>query len=626
MSTDQLPAGGRIPRARRRSPFLLVLVLAGLFYVGMIVCLADSQSGDAFGRALAAAFGALLGLVAWILLGILLWIAAVKGQMPRLAGVIALVLLPLSAVSAAIAIDANSGAAWYLPFLPMLLPPPIAAFAIWARFPALHRSLPPQPTAIVLLGAVLALTIAPLPTFVADQVRRAEVARQEEAARKAAEAAETERRRENLARFEKLTLDSPLWEWAPFIGKTSELDDQAVAGAKALTHRQADAEEALRRGLGFPLVIYDRIDLDATPAFCTAAGDFLRRNAAAHPAASAGGEFSAAAQDYEPYLEGIEWLTRKKCDLDDAIERTREAVGAYRQTGWRDSFLAILAWRRGNGFYNREDHDRAIAEYDVALRLSPGNSQFFFSRGNAYYNQQQYDRAIADYSEAIRLNNGYSAAWDSRANAYYFKGDMEQALRDYDAAIEHNPGKANAYNNRANVFIRNGQFDRAVQDYDKALELDPKFRVALGGRGRARFNQADYAPAADDLAAALALKPKDPYTALWLYLARLRAGQPARDRLREEAAKLDRDDWPWPVVAAFLGDSDTATILADVRRSTADDRAVQQCEAEFYFGAQSTAQGDTATARDLLQQAAAICPGFYIEAIGAKYELARLPP
>jgi hypothetical protein len=77
--------------------------------------------------------------------------------------------------------------------------------------------------------------------------------------------AEDQKRRENLARFEKLTADSPLWEWAEFIGKGSELDKQAVAGAQKFTHRQADAEVALQRGIGFPLEEYSRLDLDVTP-------------------------------------------------------------------------------------------------------------------------------------------------------------------------------------------------------------------------------------------------------------------------------------------------------------------------------------------------------------------------
>src|SRR6185437_5225764 len=81
---------------------------------------------------------------------------------------------------------------------------------------------------------------------------------------------------------------------------------------------------------------------------------------------------------------------------------------------------------------------------------------------------------------------------------------------------------------------------------------------------------------ADDLAADLALKPDDSCTVLWLYLARLRTGQAARERLREDAARFDRGNWPWPIVAVLLGDGDAATVLADVRRSTADDKIIRQ--------------------------------------------------
>ena len=623
MSTDRAP----VPSHSLPIGFLLVLVVAVFLYVGMVACLGDvhNPNNDAFGRGLAAAFGALLGLIVWILLGVLLLIGWVKGEMPRPAATAAFILLPLSAIAAAIAIDPAPDWPWWLPLVPFMLPPPLAAFAIWARFPALHRALAPNPTSAVLLGIVLALTIAPIPSYVTDQMRRAGDARRAEAVRQAEKSAEEARQAENLSRFQKLTPDSPLWEWALFIGKSSELDADAVAGAKALTHRQSDAEEALRRGFGFPLVIYDRVDLAASPAFCAASTDFLRRNATAHPASKVDGEFRAAENDFDPYLEGIEWLTQKKCDLDDAIARTRETVSGYKQTASRDAFLAVLAWRHGNGFYNSHDNNRAIAEYDAALRLSPDNSQFYDSRGNAFYEQARYDQAIVDYTEAIRLNDGYSAAWDSRGNAYYFKGDNEQALRDYDAAIQRNPGKANAYNNRGNVYVGTGQFDRALQDYDKALQLEPKFRVALGNRGRTRFFQAAYAPAVEDFVAELALKPDDPYGMLWLYLARVRAGQPAQDGLRDAAGRLDRAALPFPVVAAYLGDTDRAAVLTDTRKGGDPDRKGRECEADFYLGAKAAAESDAASAHELLQQAAAICPTDFIELTASKYELARLP-
>ena len=83
----------------------------------------------------------------------------------------------------------------------------------------------------------------------AEAIATAERATQRESENKAQAAAEGRMRRENLARFEKLSADSPLWDWAEFIGQGSELDKQAVAGAQKLSHRQADAEVALDRGV-----------------------------------------------------------------------------------------------------------------------------------------------------------------------------------------------------------------------------------------------------------------------------------------------------------------------------------------------------------------------------------------
>ncbi|HXO02690.1 MAG TPA: tetratricopeptide repeat protein [Stellaceae bacterium] len=626
MSTD--PAPPRSPPVGA----VMVLVLAGLLYAGMIACLNDYQSGgeDAFGRGLSSAFAILFGLALWGLLGILLLIGRVKGEMPGWAAIAVAILLPLSAIAAAIAMDLGASDVWWLAWapilVPILLPPPIAAYAIWARLPQLHRALPPNPTSAVLLGLVVLLTLAPMPQYTVNWLRQVAEARREEAASLAEQEAEEERRRQNRERFDKLTADSPLWEWAVFFGKNSEFDQEAIAGALKLTHRQADAEEALRRGMGFPLVEYRRLDLAATPAFCVAANDFLRQDAAAHRAPDNDTEYTPDAQPYtEPDdVAVVEWLTQH-CDIDDAIAQIRDTVGGYKPSSSRDAYLAVVAWRRGNGFWERDDAARALREYDEALRLRPDNDQFHKSRGDIYFNMARYDDALADYDEAIRLNPGYSEAYYSRGNAYDRKGEDDKAIAAFDDAIRMAPEFVAAHNNRGLVYARQGKLDLAIQDYDAALQYAPKFRLAFSNRGRVRFYLAAYADAAADFGAALQLKPDNVYDALWLYLSRLRAGQDAREALRGDAAKLDRSAWPYPIIAALLGETDETAVLVAAGSDTNPNRKGQECEANFYFGAKKAAEGDTATARHRLSAATADCPADYLERIAAKFELAKLP-
>ena len=55
--------------------------------------------------------------------------------------------------------------------------------------------------------------------------------------------------------------------------------------------------------------------------------------------------------------------------------------------------------------------DRAMSDYDQAVRLDPRSATNFYSRGLAYSSKGQWRRAIEDYNEAIKLNQGLAAAF-----------------------------------------------------------------------------------------------------------------------------------------------------------------------------------------------------------------------
>src|SRR5262249_28342935 len=81
----------------------------------------------------------------------------------------------------------------------------------------------------------------------------------------------------------------------------------------------------------------------------------------------------------------------------------------------------------------------------------------FNNRGIAYKNKGDYDRAIADYDEAIRLNPELEEAFNNRGVAYESKGNYYRAIADYDAAIRLNLDNPNALNNRGRTYEDLGQ-------------------------------------------------------------------------------------------------------------------------------------------------------------------------
>jgi lipoprotein NlpI len=86
--------------------------------------------------------------------------------------------------------------------------------------------------------------------------------------------------------------------------------------------------------------------------------------------------------------------------------------------------------------------DRAIAEYDEAIRLDPNLAFAYNNRGVTYGAQGKFDRAVADYTETIRLDPKLAIAYSSRGIAYLYSGAPAEALADVRRASELDPHNA----------------------------------------------------------------------------------------------------------------------------------------------------------------------------------------
>ena len=96
----------------------------------------------------------------------------------------------------------------------------------------------------------------------------------------------------------------------------------------------------------------------------------------------------------------------------------------------------------------------------------------YFLRGNDYAFQGQHEKAIQDYDEAIRLNPQFADAYYNRGTAYGRDlGQYGKAIKDFDEAIRLNPHDADAYYNRGAAYAKLGQQEQADRDFAKAKEL-----------------------------------------------------------------------------------------------------------------------------------------------------------
>jgi tetratricopeptide (TPR) repeat protein len=58
---------------------------------------------------------------------------------------------------------------------------------------------------------------------------------------------------------------------------------------------------------------------------------------------------------------------------------------------------------RGNALSKKGDDNKAIIDYDEAIRLDPKFAPAYNDRGLVWYRKGDYDKAIADYDEVVSI-------------------------------------------------------------------------------------------------------------------------------------------------------------------------------------------------------------------------------
>jgi tetratricopeptide (TPR) repeat protein len=139
----------------------------------------------------------------------------------------------------------------------------------------------------------------------------------------------------------------------------------------------------------------------------------------------------------------------------------------------------------------QKNYDRALGEFDAAIKLYPNNTAAYVGRGTVYNAQEHYDRAIEQYNHVIKLMPNCFSALNGRCWARAILGDLQAALTDCNDALRLYSGLSSIVDSRGFVFLKMGYFDNAITDYDTALRIDLNHATSLYGRGKAKLMKGD---------------------------------------------------------------------------------------------------------------------------------------
>jgi tetratricopeptide (TPR) repeat protein len=207
-----------------------------------------------------------------------------------------------------------------------------------------------------------------------------------------------------------------------------------------------------------------------------------------------------------------------------------------------DANRAVVLASRGVAYDMIGETDRAIDDFDTAIRLAPDYGMTYIYRGLAWAKKREFSRAIVDFNEAIRrdpsdaflalnnlgnvdeeigehdraienygraiaLNPGYVRAYYNRAGAHYAKADYDQAIEDFGRAIQLKPNYADAFNNRGVAYLAKGAVGKAIADFGAAIRFNPNNVAAIVNRGHFYAADGQFELADVDFSSAIKLKP-----------------------------------------------------------------------------------------------------------------------
>src|SRR5262245_12033761 len=93
------------------------------------------------------------------------------------------------------------------------------------------------------------------------------------------------------------------------------------------------------------------------------------------------------------------------------------------QSGPANDAKTAAYHHRGMGLLLKQDFDRAIVEFNEALKIDPAYKRSLNSRGNAWKGKGETDLALADYNAAIKLDPNFSFPYNGRAGVWYARGE-----------------------------------------------------------------------------------------------------------------------------------------------------------------------------------------------------------
>jgi tetratricopeptide (TPR) repeat protein len=125
----------------------------------------------------------------------------------------------------------------------------------------------------------------------------------------------------------------------------------------------------------------------------------------------------------------------------------------------------------GYHYYKEGKFDRAIGEFNRAIKVDPKNAEAYFWRGRALIGISRYNEATADFRMAVKLNPAYVDAYHNLGWLYARAGNNRDSITCLTKAIELKPDNGWAHYYRGRIHQEIGEVRMAMGDAKESCRL-----------------------------------------------------------------------------------------------------------------------------------------------------------
>jgi protein O-mannosyl-transferase len=116
---------------------------------------------------------------------------------------------------------------------------------------------------------------------------------------------------------------------------------------------------------------------------------------------------------------------------------------------------------------------KGIAAYTRTIELYPEYHDAYGSRGLAYFRMKEYDKALADYEVALKYRPNDAKVLSNMGFIYFMRGQLDKSEEVYRKSIVADPRFVDARRNLGAVLAMKKNFTEAIPHWQEALKYEP---------------------------------------------------------------------------------------------------------------------------------------------------------